>query len=456
MGLRFVGLLAVLPLLLRSVPAEQMGVYYVIFSLMGLLAMVDLGISVSFTRAMGYAWAGARSIKSTGVEDISQLSVKPHWDLVSDLFETMRWFFQRTVFFGYILLGAGGCMYMLYIRPSSMSVSTILLLWLSYLTFACVNYVSNVWVILLQAGNNVRDHQMFFGISIAAGYIFSIGGLLLGFGLWAMCASFAIQSLVMRVCCELRCRNGFARQLFLHRGVFRKDYFSAIWPNSWRFGLAQGAGSFTTSLPVLISSYVIGLGESASVGVTVQVVVAITQIAGIGFQVKVPLFNILRASGDIARLKAVFIQRLLLYIYLCIIIGSGFVLIGPWLFSHVIKTKTPLLAGCALILSLLFISLEGVQASFQRLLVSNNTVPFWKRSIVLTLTLAVIGSVSAGAAGVSGLLASLIVWKLLYFDVRMYADGIITLELRKADFCALIIDFHTNLWKNSLSLLRSK
>lgn len=452
-GLRFIGLLAVFPLLLRKIPSEKLGVYYVILSAMSLLSMIDVGISASFSRALGYAWAGAKGIRAKGVESNSDLDGKPNLPLVSDLFHTMKWILHRTATIGFILFGVGGTLYMIHIRPHSMGPSEILALWFVYLGFAIFNYASNIWMVLLLATNSVRDYQIFLGLSIAVGYLFSVFGLILGFGLWAMSASFGAQILVMRICSEIRGRSGATAKLFCLRGKVRRDYFVAIWPNSWRFGLAQVAGSVMTSLPVLISSAIFGLTVSASIGVTLQIVNAIAQMATIGFLVKVPLFNILRASGDLKYLGPLFMQRFMLYIYLYIFMGLTLMLVGTYFFSHVIKTKTPLLEGLPLFLCLLFIAFEGVQAMFQRLLLSINEVPFWRRSIFASITLTCVSFVCAKTLGLFGLLSGIILWKFVFFDAFICFYGISSIKQTPSDFLLMLYREHFHLFRVATSFL---
>jgi len=405
-----------------------MGVYYVIFSLISLVYMVDLGIAASFKRAVGYAWGGAKNLKEKGVAETFLETSGPYWPLVADLVETMRVFFRYTAFAGFIFVGLAGGIYLLSVRPENMSIFEIGGLWFTYLLFASFNYASNVWSVLLQSGNNVRDYQMFFTFSLVFGYITSIGGLFLGWGLWAMCASFAIQIVILRCCCQISCRMKNARPLWEENGIFRKDCLGMIWPVSWRFGLAQSTGSLMMSLPVLICSSVLGLAVSASLGVTLQLATALAQISGIGFSVKIPLFNIMRASGNISGLRKVFETRSLWNICFYVCFGTAAFIAAPWFFKNIIKTNTDLLNGLALILTLAFVGFESFQSMFARLLLSGNHVPYWKRSIFVGLFLAFAGYTGAVYFGLIGLLFSLLFFKLIFFDFHLMRLGLNSID----------------------------
>ena len=58
--------------MVRTIPTEELGLWYVFLSLQGIAALFDLGFSPAVTRAAGYIWAGATETED--VRDRSHLS----------------------------------------------------------------------------------------------------------------------------------------------------------------------------------------------------------------------------------------------------------------------------------------------------------------------------------------------------------------------------------------------
>src|SRR5215472_3993524 len=83
----------VLPLMVRLIPSDHLGLWYVFLSLQGIAALFDLGFSPAVTRAAGYLWGGARQLQKFGVAKVetgAQLSPEPNYLLLTSLVTTMR------------------------------------------------------------------------------------------------------------------------------------------------------------------------------------------------------------------------------------------------------------------------------------------------------------------------------------------------------------------------------
>src|SRR5438552_4860384 len=99
-ALRALGGVLVLPLMVRKVPSERLGLWYVFLSLQGIAALFDLGFSPAVTRAAGYLWGGAQQLKKFGVarvETDDRANAPPNYPLLASLVATMRLYYR---FFG--------------------------------------------------------------------------------------------------------------------------------------------------------------------------------------------------------------------------------------------------------------------------------------------------------------------------------------------------------------------
>src|SRR5690606_17932517 len=75
-----------LPLLLRSLPKEQLGLWYVFISLGGLIGLLDMGFAPTASRAIAYLWAGAQELLPHGVQAVpEEHKGKPNRQLLINL-----------------------------------------------------------------------------------------------------------------------------------------------------------------------------------------------------------------------------------------------------------------------------------------------------------------------------------------------------------------------------------
>src|SRR6266446_2289339 len=99
-GLRLLSGVLVLPLVVRRLPSDHLGLWYVFLSLQGIASLFDLGFSPAVTRAAGYLWAGAQQLRKFGVARIdtnARANVQPNYELLNGLVATMRLYYR---FFG--------------------------------------------------------------------------------------------------------------------------------------------------------------------------------------------------------------------------------------------------------------------------------------------------------------------------------------------------------------------
>jgi hypothetical protein len=159
--LRILGGLIVLPLTVRKLSSNDLGLWYVFVSLQGIASLFDLGFSPAVTRAAGYLWAGAPQLRAFGVEQIGQTDQArgPNFDLLSHLVTTMRLYYR---FFGIgsglIMLVAGGSW--IWIRTQGLPDASMLRWCYALFVFGgFLNATGDLWPALLSGINAVQSAQ---------------------------------------------------------------------------------------------------------------------------------------------------------------------------------------------------------------------------------------------------------------------------------------------------------
>ena len=197
-ALRFGSALFVLPLLLRSVPSEELGLWYVFLSFGALATLVDFGFSTTISRVTAYLWAGARELSPYGLPksvDLAdrQRGVEPNMSLLSRLIAALK------IYYG--LLGGAALLLLLtiggwwiykktYDLPNAQSLR---LAFVVYAIAVALNLIGGMWLYALNGINRVRESLQLNTAVLVENYVIAIAGLLSGLRIWALViANFAM------------------------------------------------------------------------------------------------------------------------------------------------------------------------------------------------------------------------------------------------------------------------
>jgi len=421
--LRFGGILLVLPVVLRTIHPEELGLFYVFQTLSIFATLLDIGLSPTIARSVSFAWAGARKLECSGHDILSEgKSDSPNWALLSSLFNTFRKFYWFAAFVLLLILGVGCLPYIWKITATLTNPSEGRSIWLFLCFGACWNFAGAIWPTMLGGMNKVREQQVAQLVAIVSGYAVTIAGLLLGFGLWALAASAIFQAITLRQIAQFLCRREWRGKDEMREGHFDKRLFITLWPASWRTGLIGGAVSIYLSAPVFVTSMFCGLNEAAEVGLSMQLALTVAQVAAVAILVKAPMLSILRVDGNLETLRDLFIDRTAIYITLFLSGMAGVLLFGDWLLHAVVKSRTPLPHITVLFLVFAYVGIEGLQALFRGLALAANITRFWA-FVVFGGTAAVVSGAWASAYGLVPFLLALLWVKFVLVDVFVIREG---------------------------------
>jgi len=421
-GLRFGGVLLVLPIVLRTVPQEQLGLYYVFQTLAIFAVLLDIGIAPTISRSVSFLWAGAKSIEVAGHSQADS-STEPNWDMLQRVYSTFYRFYWVAAVALLLILGVGCLPYIWHVTKDLSNPDQGRAIWILLSVGSAWNFAGTIWPAMLGGVNRVREQQIVQLLAIGSGYVVTVVGLLMGFQLWAMAASILVQATVQRQCPRRILTAVLAGKLDAGSKVVDWSLFRTLWPSAWKTGVIGLMVTFYLSTPVFVASTFLGLDVAAQIGLSVQLAMTVCQIASVAMIVKVPMLSILRVNGNIVALRRIFFSRLFVYVAL-FALGSGALLaIGDWLLHSVVKSKTPFPPTEILILVFLFIGLEGLQSMFRGLALSANVTSFW-RWIALGTALSVSAAWLASSHGIFALLVTLTTAKLFFIDGPIILAGV--------------------------------
>jgi O-antigen/teichoic acid export membrane protein len=425
----------VLPLVLRKLPSDQLGLWYVFGTLGGMASLLDLGFEYTITRVASYAWGGAGKIVAFGfhAEDSARTDGRPNLPLLRDLVATLKAYYFYVGLGVLVLLSLGGGIWIWIATKDMASANTLRLAWLVYAFGCCLNFITGRWPALLSGIGAMREAQFVGILSLIAYYLLAVGGLLAGLGIWALVLGFLGMGFVMR---SLG-RRFFEELANLPQGLpsahFHREIFQAIWPNAWRTGLVSLGAFLIVQSNTLVCSAFLGLKATASYGISFQLVAMLFGLCNVWISVKMPLISQLRVQGRNDEIVNLFVRRMRLTI-LSYVSGALVIIFLAPPALHLLGSKTSLIPLEQLAVLVLIRFLELHHSLYAGLVLSENHNPFLKSVLVSGVAIVLCSLILTPIYGVWGMLISTGVIQAFYNNWWPILRALRGLGLRPADY----------------------
>ena len=420
--------LITLPLVLRMLSTEEIGMNYLMLTLGSLVSLFDFGFSPQFGRNISYVFSGVKELRREGVETPKGL-LAVDYRLLATMIKTARFVYLRLGLIVLLTMLSFGTAYISHVTHGFINVNNSLLIWIlfSFSTFFNVYY--SYYTSLLTGKGLIMESKKAMVFSrlmyITLTYLF----LLLGWGLLGVTLANLIAPFINR---------GISYKYFFSDEVKNKinqhtvpkseviKLFNIIWHNAQKLGLVFVGSYAISKLSLFLAGLYLSMEEIASYGLMMQLVGLISSVAMTLYFAYQPRFASLRVQNDQRQLVDSFSFTLIVFYFLFIVGGVSLILFGPWLLM-IIKSNAMLPSIWILVFYLLITLLENNHSCFATLIVTKNNIPF------------VIPSLLAG--GLIGIGS--------FISLKFTALGILGLVIVQG-FCQLIY----NNWKWPLEVLR--
>lgn len=375
-GFRLLSGVLVLPLVVRKLPADHLGLWYVFLSLQGIASLFDLGFSPTVTRVAGYLWGGAKELRKFGLASAEDNRDKPqpNYRLLSGLVATMRLYYRLFgITSGAVMLLAGGAW--IWLKTEQLPDAGSLRLCYAVFVFGgFLNATGDLWPALLSGINGVRAAQKILFGSALINLAIIVGGLLVHLGIWSLVLATMGAGMFIRLAGRLVFLETATSSLDRHS---RPDLhlIATLWPTAWRSGLVSLGAFLVLSANTLICSAFLGLKSTASYGLSLNVITLLAAASSTFVQMKLPFVNQLRAINRTNDIVELWIQRTRLSIVVYIF-GASILLVAGNLGLETIGAKTLLLPRAQLGMALLIFGLEMHHSLYAGLVISENQNPF--------------------------------------------------------------------------------
>jgi O-antigen/teichoic acid export membrane protein len=345
-GVRLVSGIVLLPLIVHALSVADLGMYYVLLSLVALAPIIDFGFGPTMGRFVSYAMGGAEILHAHGPPTPGRTGT-PNYDLLWQLLHTMRRLYRYVALALLVIMGVWGT-WLVELRIGETSSPLIArLAWAVTLASTVFDIYWNWWTTYLTGLNEVRAAARISVLGMSVKLVLATALLLGGAGLLSIPIATLVSSALQR---------GLARRLCLAQllghppptVIETRKYFRILWPNSWRLGIQFISSYLTVNANTAICLAAFGLAANARYGLSVQVMTIATGMANVWFSTKLPLINQYQACHDYAGLRRLLWPRVWLQITTFLLLAGMAMFLGPdllkWFGSHKEMLSRPWLA----------------------------------------------------------------------------------------------------------------
>ena len=410
--LRIGGGIITLPLALRVIPSEQMGLYYTFLAITGIAFLLDFGFAPAIGRNAAYAVGGARKFETKGLPQLSE-DAGANWELLGQLkHAAQRWYWAVAAILAILLFTAGSWFIAGKLQESALP-ENLIFCWVLFALTTTYNLATLYWNNLLVGIGSVRKSARISLISQCVQLAITIAGLLLGYGIW----TYAVVGIVGTVISWMLTKKAFYEDATVPAITPRPEEMSAVfaclWPMAWRQGVVMIGAFLIQKGNTIVCSSRLGLDETATYGLSLMLLSMLLQITGIPLALKWPLIGQLRVQRDILRIRRIFFP----YLYGGLAVALIGILIGPFALRPILDymgAKTTILPNGLFILFGIIYLLEQQHSSYAMLVLSENRNPFIIPAITSGIVILITSWWAAGIWGIIGLILSQGIIQLLW------------------------------------------
>ncbi|WP_187350140.1 O-unit flippase-like protein [Lactiplantibacillus plantarum] len=269
----------VLPIIFLVLNTKEIGYWYLVLSINGLVTLFDFGFDPSFARNIAYVWSGASSLKNRGAEETSNRKV--NLQLFSNVIAAAKAVYSIIAIIAMLLVTVAGTWYMHTFIFQQLHGAQYRISWLIFIVSIFINmYFGYVSALLRGMGEITHVNQaiLISRISqIATTGLFAV----LQFGIIAPVSGLLVMGLVFRMSCGLMLKkntvyNRFrkARYKASKNNIF--EILRIVWPNTWRDGLVGLSNYLLTQGTSVVSGMFLPLGMVGIYSLGIQFASAIT------------------------------------------------------------------------------------------------------------------------------------------------------------------------------------
>ena len=370
------------PFILSQMSAETVGIWNVMITIMGFIALLDFGFQPSFARNISYIFSGVTKLQKVGIQTAG-LDGNVNYALLKGTLNAMRTFYRWMALGVFMILGTAGTVYFYYIlQKYSGDRTDAMIAWILLVAINSYNIYTLYYNALLLGKGYIRRERQIMILSQSVYLCLAIALIYAGHGLTAIVASQAISIILQRILSyKVFFTKELRQELLDVEAESTKDILNAISPNAIKVGLTQLGGFLVTKSAMLIGSVFLTLEETACYGITLHIIDILARCSTVYYQSLTPKIAQSRANKDIEALRRYFIHSIGILVGTFVVGGVVIALFGNW-GLNLIGSETLFLPTTMLCVMLIVNLLENNHATAAGFISADNRIPFFIPSLL--------------------------------------------------------------------------
>ncbi len=373
-----------LPLILKKLNAEEIGMNYIMVTISSIVVLFDFGFTAQFARNINYIFSGVDNLKHEGHEIVKE-GAEINYHLLATMIKTAKYIYRKISFYAIIALLTIGTFYIFKITNNIKNIHNALFIWVIYsISIFFSIYYTYLASLLIGKGLITESNKSIFFSKIA--YLILIFIFLnINLGLFGVVLAGLISPFVQRY---------FSFKYFFTKEIQnainsqavslndKKELFNSLWFNSKKLGIIAIGTYVVSKFNMFIAGAYLPLSEVASLGILTQLFGILTIVSSTLFNIYQPRFTTYRVKGKANLLLADFAFSMIVF-YLLFILGSLVIIeIGPYILIK-LNSNINLPSFNILLLYSIVSILEANHSNFATLILTENKIPFVNSTIIL-------------------------------------------------------------------------
>jgi O-antigen/teichoic acid export membrane protein len=372
-----------LPLILRMLTKEEIGLNYLLITFGSLVSLFDFGFAPQLGRNVSYIFGGAQSLKKEGIEIIDNSS-SINYRLLATMIHTAQFVYRRIGLIVLFTMLTIGTWYIFKATNGFESVKNTLMIWIIFSFSVFFEIFYSYYTALLIGKGMIMESRKAIVYSRLVYVILAFIFLYFGFGLIGVVTANFISPFLNRI---ISYRFFFTKELKCKIDCYsisnkeKTQLFEIVWYNARKMGLVFIGAYAINKFSLFLAGLYLSLSEIASYGLMIQVVGIINGVSSTYFSISQSRFSSLRVNGNAIKILKEFAFCMNMY-YLFFILGSiCLIFISPFVLTFIgSNTKLPSLV--IMIMFLIIVLLEGNHSNFASFVITKNNIPFVKSSLI--------------------------------------------------------------------------
>lgn len=370
------------PFILSQMSAETVGIWNVMITIMGFIALLDFGFQPSFARNISYIFSGVTKLQKVGIQT-AESDGNVNYALLKGTLNAMRKFYRWMALGVFVILGTAGTAYFYYIlQKYSGDRTDAMIAWILLIAINSYNIYTLYYNALLLGKGYIRRERQIMILSQSIYLCLAITLIYAGFGLTAIVASQAVSIILQRI---LSYRVFFTtelrNQLAIVEAESTKDILKAISPNAIKVGLTDLGSFLVNKSSLIIGSLFLTLEETAYYGISLQVVTILIACSTVFYQSITPKIAQYRSQKDFTALRTLYIKATTSFLATFIVGGILLITLGDF-GLQLIGSETHFIP-CNMLIVLLLVNLLGKNHAIAAGFISaDNRIPFFIPSLI--------------------------------------------------------------------------